>query len=181
MKSLANFKKKQSGFTLVELGIVVAIAAVIIGISLVVVPGLLASTRANAEVSELPAIATKIQRAYANQPNYATLTHSTVVGLKVFPESSVAGTVVTNRWGGLVTIAPFAAGLLSANDAFTFTTTGVPSVECVQVVQSLERSARAIAVGAVQVKADAAALNLATLGTNCGLSNSNTLVFTFGK
>jgi prepilin-type N-terminal cleavage/methylation domain-containing protein len=187
MKLLNKFKKRQSGFTLVELGIVVAIGAVIIGIGLIVVPSLLASTRANGEVAELPAIATKISRAYANQPNFSTLTHANVVGLQVFPDNQVSGTTVTNRWGGTVTVASIGAtGLVSAHDAFTITSTGVPSDECVQLGQGLERAARVISVtpkggAATSVKADGAKLDLGALGTACKAATSATMVYTFGK
>lgn len=180
MKMFKKSLKRQAGFTLVELGIVVAIGAVIIGLGLVVVPSLLASTRANAEISEIPTIATKIQRAYANRPTFAGMNQATVIGLKAFPDSSVTGAVISNRWGGLVTVAP--ATLVVANDAFTITTTGVPSEECVQVGQGLETVARSIAIPAgTPVKTDGVALNLTTLGTQCDLGATTAIVYTFGK
>lgn len=184
MKVFKQLKKRQKGFTLVELGIVVAIGAVIIGIGLIVVPSLLASTRANAEISELPTVATKIQRAYANQPNYSGMTHAAVVNLKVFPDNQVSGTTVTNRWGGGVTVAVNATGIVSANDSFTITSTGIPEDECVQLGQGLERAARIITVGtgaSAVVKADGAKLDLAKLGTQCAVASTSTIVYTFGK
>lgn len=179
---LKKKQKGQTGFTLVELGIVVAIAAVIIGIGLVVVPSILASTRANGETSDLPAISTKVQRAFANQPNYSTPTAATLtnlINLRVFPENEVNGAVVTNRWGG--TITPAVDTLVTASDAVTITETQIPQAECVQVVQGVERSFRQIKVNATVVKADGAAqVNLATLGTSC-VAPTNSLAFTFGK
>lgn len=179
MKNFKKFAKLQAGFTLVELGIVVAIGAVIIGLGLVVVPSILASTRANAEISELPTIATKTQKTFANFPNYSTLTQPIAIGMKVFPDASVAGATVTNRWGGAVTIAP--ATLVLANDAFIITSVGVPAAECAQIGQGMERSARVITVAAVAVKADGQPLDLAKLGTQCGLAATTTMVYTFGK
>lgn len=178
-----KLKTKQSGFTLVELGIVVAIAAVIIGIGLVVVPSVLAATRANGEISDLPAISTKIQRAFANQPNFSTPTTASMavlVNLRVFPENMVSGTTVTNRWGGSLTAA--VSTLQTANDSVTLTDTNVPGPECNQVVQGIDRSYRQIKVNATTVKADGdAQVNLATLGTACNAAGNNAIAVTFGK
>lgn len=177
-----SLKKRQSGFTLVELGIVVAIAAIIIGIGLVVVPSILASTRANAEISELPTIATKIQRAFANQPNYGALTQAGIVNLNVFPDSVVdktAGTIV-NRWGGAVTVAP--ATLSQANDAVAITSNDIPTAECLQIGQGVEGSMRRIVVGTTEVKAPGTtAANPTALGTACNATATVTMVFTLGK
>lgn len=178
-----KMKKRQSGFTLVELGIVVAIAAVIIGIGLVVVPSILASTRANGEISDLPAITTKIQRSFANQPNYSSPTAATMpvlINLRVFPESEVNGTTVNNRWGGTITAA--VDTLKTAGDAVTITETNLPQAECVQVIQGVDRSYRKIAVNGTGVKADGEAqIHLDTLGTACGTGGNNSIALTFGK
>jgi prepilin-type N-terminal cleavage/methylation domain-containing protein len=179
MKPFKSVKKLQSGFTLVELGIVVAIAAVIIGLGLVVVPSILASVRANSEVSDLPTIATKVQKTFANVPNYSTLTQAIAVGMRVFPDATVAGVTVTNRWGGAVTIAP--STIVLANDAFTLTSVGVPAAECVQIAQGMERNARIISIAGVVVKPDGGGLDLAKVGTQCGLATTSTMVYTFGK
>jgi prepilin-type N-terminal cleavage/methylation domain-containing protein len=177
-----SLKKRQSGFTLVELGIVVAIAAIIIGIGLIVVPSILASTRANAEISELPTITTKIQRSFANQPNYAAVTQASIIGLNVFPTSVVdktAGTV-SNRWGGVVTVA--AATLVNANDGVSITSTQIPTAECLQVGQGVEGTMRKITVGTTVVKADgSAAADSALLGTACNDAATATMIFVFGK
>lgn len=179
------FKKRQKGFTLVELGIVVAIAAVIIGIALAVVPALLASTRANAEISQLPTVTTKIQRAYANAANFAAVTTAAVVNLNVFPDSQVDKVAVTisNRWGGSVTVAP--ATLVNANDGVAITETLIPTAECLQIGQGVEGFMRKIAVGTapgIVVKVDGTATtDPVKLGTECQKTNANTMIFTVGK
>lgn len=175
-----SLKKRQSGFTLVELGIVVAIVAIIIGIALVVVPSILASTRANAEISELPTVVTKIKRSYANQPDFSLVSQATIAGLKVFPDSQVSGTNITNRWGGPVTVAP--ATLVTDNDAVAITTTQVPTAECLQIGQGVEGSMRQITIAGVVVKADGtAAADPAKLGTQCATAATVTIIYTFGK
>ena len=180
MKSL-NFKKSQAGFTLVELGIVVGIAAVIIGLSLTVVPGLLATTRANAEISEVTAIVAKIQRTYTNQSNYATATTPIIASVKAFPDNEVAGSVITNRWGGLVTIAPTTLASIP-NAGLNLTYASVPTAECLLIVQGVERTMRVITVNGVIVKADGANFaDPALTGTNCNAQTLVPIIYTIGK
>jgi prepilin-type N-terminal cleavage/methylation domain-containing protein len=175
-----SLKKRQSGFTLVELGMVVAIGAIIIGIGLVVVPSILASTRANAEISELPTVVTKIQRSFQNQPNYSLVSQSTIAGLKAFPDAQVSGTTITNRWGGTVTVAP--ATLVTADDAVALTSTQIPTAECLQLGQGVEGTMRQISIAGVVVKADGtSATDPAKLGTQCNSASTVTIVYTFGK
>jgi prepilin-type N-terminal cleavage/methylation domain-containing protein len=175
-----SLKKRQSGFTLVELGMVVAIGAIIIGIGLVVVPSILASTRANAEISELPTVVTKIQRSFQNQPNYSQVSQSTIAGLKAFPDSQVSGTTITNRWGGTVTVAP--ATLVTTDDAVAITSTQIPTAECLQLGQGVEGTMRQISIAGVVVKADGTtATDPAKLGTQCASASTVTIVYTFGK
>lgn len=177
-----SLKKRQSGFTLVELGIVVAIAAIIIGIGLVVVPSILASTRANAEISELPTITTKIQRAFANQPNFANITQATVAGLNVFPPSNVSGTTITNRFGGAVTVAKNTLVATTPDDTVAITSAQIPTAECLQIGQGVEGSMRQIQVGGVVVKDDGkSAADPAKLATECGKTSTVTMTFVFGK
>lgn len=180
-----TLKKSQKGFTLVELGIVVAIAAIIIGIGLVVVPSILASTRANAEISELPTVATKITRAYANQPDFSAITTAGVIDLGAYQAASVnrtAGTI-TNRWGGNVTVA--SDTLVNADDVVSLTYTNIPTAECLQIGQGVEGAMRQISVtGTAEtvVKADGeSAANPTTLGTACNSAARVSMTFTFGK
>jgi len=176
-------KKHQAGFTLVELGIVVAIAAVIIGIGLAVVPSIVSSIRANGEVSDLPTLSTKIRTAWANQPTYGTSGTSITteaISLNVFPTARVtSSTTVSNRWGGSITVA--AGTLNTAGDAQVITETDVPQTECTLVVEGVDQSFPVITVNGTSVKANGASqVTLATVGTAC-VSGTNTLAFTAGK
>ena len=68
-RNMSTFKRKQSGFTMVELGVVVAIGAAILVIALTVVPTVLANNRSNAEMQEFPSITSNIQKSYSNSPS----------------------------------------------------------------------------------------------------------------
>ncbi|MBC8737281.1 prepilin-type N-terminal cleavage/methylation domain-containing protein [Paraburkholderia sp. UCT31] len=171
-------RKKQSGFTLIELAIVLAIAAAVIYVGFAVVPSLLASNKSNAETSALPAIVAKIQKNYATQPNFAGVTTAGLIGLDVFPPEYVNGAALADRWGG--TITPAVATIVTASDGIALTYTNIPQQECVDVAVGMERTMRIISVGGTVVKADGGVLNRTTLGTQCN-NATNTMVFTFGR
>ena len=85
-----NFKKyKQQGFTLLELGIVVTIALILVGVGVTKVPKIMADNRANSEIAELPQIVTNSQKAVMNQQSYTGMTLDTLIRLDVFPQNRV--------------------------------------------------------------------------------------------
>jgi len=183
--------KRQGGFTMVELGVVVAIAAAILVIALTVVPTILANNRANAEMQELPSVTSNIQKAYSNAPNYTGATLDSVIRLNAFPAERVTvpaagAATATNRWGGNVTMA--VGTLTSANDIARVVYTGVPERECKTVIQGVTNLMRRVYVdsanggnagGGTLVKNDGAALDLAALGTACAATNS--ITYDIGK
>lgn len=185
-------RAKQGGFTMVELGVVVAIAATIIVIALAVVPTVLANNRSNAEMQELPSIITNIQKTYSNNPTFAGATLDGVIRLNAFPTERVtipdAGlATATNRWGGQVTLTP--ANLSSVNDIARLVYTNVGTRECKTVLQGVGSLVRRIYVdsanggvagGGTLIKDDGAALNLALLGTACGTTTAS-ITYDLGK
>jgi type II secretory pathway pseudopilin PulG len=175
-----KFKRRTSGMTLLEFGIVIGLFALVVGLALYVVPSILANIRSNAEATLLPTVESKIQRAYANQPNYGSVTTAQIAGLLIYPQSEVSGTTITNRWGGPVTLAP--ATLVTANDAVAITSANVPTSECIQLEQAVESSFRTITINGTAVKLDnpTAVVNESTVSTACA-SATNSMVFTFGK
>ena len=191
-----NFKQigaaRQRGFTLVEIGIVVAIAAAILVIALTVVPTVLANNRSNAEMQELPSVVTNIQKAYSNAPTFVGATLDSVIRLNAFPSERVtvpaAGlATATNRWGGTITLA--VANLTATNDIARLVYSNVTERECKTVIQGVAGMARRIyvdsangaAAGAgVLVKGDGLAVDLALLGTSCG-TGTNTITYDIGK
>lgn len=175
-------KKRSKGFTLVEMGIVVAIGAIIIGVGIAVVPGIMASNRVNAEVSELPTIVTNIQRAYNNQPGFTPApTIASLANLGVFPESRArpGDAAAVNRWGGAITVA--AAGATLPN-GLTLTYADVPSAECRELVPALSNSFRVITVGTTVVKPDGGNVNMTTLPGLCNVASGRVnIAYSFTK
>jgi type II secretory pathway pseudopilin PulG len=179
-KMKLKIKRRTSGMTLLEFGIVIGLFALVVGLALYVVPSIMANIRSNAEATLLPTVSSKIQRAYANQPNYSAVTTQQIAGLYIYPESEVSGNTITNRWGGPVTLAP--ATLVTANDAVAITSANVPTSECIQLEQAVESSFRTITINGSPVKTDSptAVVNESTVSTACG-NATNSMVFTFGK
>lgn len=187
-----NGRARQGGFTMVELGIVVAIAAAILVIALTVVPTVLSNNRSNAEMQELPSVVTNIQKAYSNAPNYNGATLDAVIRLNALPSERVtipaAGlATAANRWGGTITMA--VATITSTDDIVRLVYTGVTERECKTVIQGLGGLTRRIYVDSANsgtagngtiVKADGAAVVLATLGTACG-TVTNSITYDIGK
>lgn len=191
---LMGFKNrnKQHGFTMVELGVVVAIAATIIVIALAVVPGVLANNRANAEMQELPSVITNIQKTYSNNPTYNGITLDGVIRLNAFPTERVTVpssglATATNRWGGQITLTP--ANLSAVNDIARLVYASVGTRECKTVLQGVSGLVRRIYVDSANggvagsgtlIKDDGAPLDLTLLGTACG-STTATVTYDLGK
>lgn len=185
-------KHSQRGVTMVEVGIVVAIAATLLVIALKIVPETLANNRANAEMQELPSVITNIQKTYANFPSFEGMTLDNVIRLDGFPKDratipSSGLATATNRWGGQITLSP--ANLSSTNDIGRLVYSNVGTRECKTVLQGVSGLVRRIYVdpanggvagGGTLIKDDGANLNLSLLGTACGSSMAS-ITYDLGK
>ena len=187
MKKYQSMKKSfQKGFTLVELGIVVVVAAVILSVVLPKVGEVFGGAKTNGELQELPDVIAKIQKIYSNAPSYAGATLQTVADMGAFPASRIVvanPASVTNRWGGAVTLA--VSTITTANDTVNLSHTNIPAQACIDVISQLGNSMggiRIITVGGVTVKADGANVDNALLATNCNAGGAaNTVVYRFSK
>jgi type II secretory pathway pseudopilin PulG len=183
---------KQGGFTLIELGIVVAIGFLIIGIGLYKAPSIMANYRANAETTELPQIVTNSQKIAVNSPNYNGFTLDTLIRNDAMPANRVTvpasgAATATNRWNGTIT---FEVGTIATTgDIGRYVYTNVPDSECKSVVNAVSQMMRRIYVdkansgtagAGVAVKPDNAQLDTAALGVNCS-GNANSITYDFAK
>lgn len=95
---------------------------------------------------------------------------------------SVTGTaaapVITNQWGGAVTVAQ--AQSLNAGDSIDFTFTSVPNSICNDIATKLDNVVARIEINGTETKAVGNPTNPATVTTQCAASviaNANTLVY----
>lgn len=187
MKKYQSMKKSlQKGFTLVELGIVVVVAAVILSVVLPKVGEVFGGTKTNGELQELPDVIAKIQKIYSNAPSFSGATLQTVADMGAFPSARIvtaSPAAISNRWGGAVTLA--VSTITTANDTIDLTYTNIPAQACIDVISQMGTNGngmRIITVGGVTVKADGANVNNSTLATNCNTGGAaNTVVYRFSK
>lgn len=179
---------RQRGFTLIEIGIVVGIAALLVGIAMALVPQIMVQIRSNSEASEMPGIAGKIQKVYSNRAIFpATATMGPELGsLNAFPPERVtnaaAGTF-NNRFGGAIT--PTQGTITNAGDALWLDYTNVPSAECIEVVQAVANGPRQIWVNGTGagnlVKPAGGPVDLTVLPAQCNAATNVSIRYEFNK
>lgn len=192
IRNIPAIAKAQSGFTLMELIIVVAIGFGIVFFAMTKIPQLMANSRASGEISELPGIAAEMQRIAANRPNWSTFTLDSMIRNNAFPDNRVTiptsgASTAQNRWGGSISFAT--ATITNTGDIARITYTAIPERECKTVVLGVAQVFRRVYVDGANtatagagtiVKADGAAVNEAAVGTACS-GEVNAVTFDLAK
>ena len=157
-------KRHQKGYTLIELGIAIAILAVLIIGGLAGVQAIMTSSKVSDQTKTLGRLQSTISKHFQNSPtNAATLLQLTQLG--AWDPRSVNNGAVTSAFGtaeALVTNAA-AIGTMPINQGVVYTIPGVPAAACPDLAQSLAPMAFAIAITAVGGAANWAAANNVTL------------------
>ncbi len=95
-----RFKAKNSGFSLIELLLVLGVLAILLVAAFVVYPQVRDRNQANAEIQKVTAIKANLTNLYAsNGGNYTGMTTPTVIQAKAVPAASVEGNTVKSAWG----------------------------------------------------------------------------------
>ncbi|WP_075208443.1 type 4 pilus major pilin [Klebsiella michiganensis] len=176
--------KKNKGFSLLELLLVLGIIAALVVGAFIVYPKVQASQRAEAESKNLATIQAGVKSLYTSASSFSGLTNTVAVGAKIFPDNMLVGTgtsaSVVNTFKGNVTVVSANTGPSSATgSSFTITYNNVPAAECTKIVSAVAGNFYIAAVGSTTVKAAGSSLNVASTSTACNSGgNSNTLVFT---
>lgn len=131
IKQYANFRQKKSGFTLVEIAMVLSVAALIIAGVLYFYLSANENRKVQQTLSELALIMAAVQAQYGNQTNYSELTTADVIKGGNFPYSYINSTGgLLNPFGGIVGINR--SGYNQGMYAVAFT--NVPVDACVKLV-----------------------------------------------
>lgn len=180
MKKMINLKShaNSAGYSLIELLIVVAIIAGLVGLAFMIVPGIRAGNRANSEAQHIQALATGVKDVYGTARNFGTLTNTVMINAGKIPDDmNLVGTNVNNVWNGAVTIAPS-----TPNTRYTITYVGVPKAECVKMATILAPSFLIMTIGGTEIVNKTLATQLdidpATVATQCSAAATTTMVFT---
>lgn len=168
MKVYRKFQSKhQQGYTLIELGIGIAIIAIltafIVGFSL----SYYKKTRLNNEARDMDFIQGEITRHYSADPStFPSMTDTVLISFDLVPKSwrVTASTMKSPRYGA-ATFAP--ATLNTTNDSVSMTINNVPTSDCKELVKARSESYRQITVAGTVVKPDGGSVNDTTLATQC--------------
>jgi len=132
-------QKKQKGYSIVELSIALAIISIILVTALAGVQRILRSNNVNEDLRNLNLLASKITVMLTNVTNTAGITQANLVNLRAFEGFRVAGNVVTNAFGGNITIAPntVALGTVPVNGGLMLYSSRIPPEVCSDYITGL--------------------------------------------
>jgi len=167
-----NFKKKNKGFTLIEILLVVGfIALASVGVY-TIYSKVQVSNNANAESRNIDLIRAGIKSLYASQTNYNALTPTIVNNARITPENmKLTAATIGNSFGGSVDIAPIGVNG-GANNGFRITYDKVPGPVCTKLASAAAAQFDAVTAGGSAVKVFGVnSINVANLTTGC---NSDT-------
>jgi prepilin-type N-terminal cleavage/methylation domain-containing protein len=204
--NLPNPETKQKGYTIIELGIALAIIAVLIVAGLAGVTTVLNNSKSNGQIEESGIVLAKLQ-SLLTSTSASGINTAGAVGAGFFPAARVSGTgtsaTVLSKFNGSEFVSSNTAELTSANGVSAvagvgaiYTITGVPKAVCANIATSLATLANAAWIysgttptestaggvsnftsGTSQVKAPGAQVLGARVGTQCNLADSVNLSF----
>ncbi len=172
-----NLRKKNKGFTLVEILLVVGfIALASIGIY-AVYNKVTTTSKANQENNNLQTLKTGIKQLFGNQGNFTGLTETVIRNSRLAPQQMNTGAAggLINMFGGTVTIAP---QLFGSFNGFRITSNSVPGDVCVKLVATASGTFEQITANGTIVKPIGSnnPINPATVTTAC---NADTVTMLF--
>jgi len=136
--------KKQGGFTLIELSIVLAIIIIVILAGLSLAPMLMRGTRVQSETHNVGMLMSQVRNTY--QGRYANLTTAKVLQYNLAPSNLVNGNALAGNWGS-ITLVPGALTGAVANTAMQVTLVNIPQPDCIQLAPALAGTADELDVG----------------------------------
>ena len=173
--------KKQKGFTLVELLLVLGIMALGAVVAYITVPKVRATSNANAEATVVNTLAAGVKNVYAGSNSFKKLTNKVLIDAKAVPERMLTETAsqLVNTFGGDVTVTPTKLGTVAAdNSAYQIVSTNVPDAECVKLATGVGNNFSEVIVNTTKVrqypKTDP--VDPALASTSC-TGDANTLTF----
>lgn len=180
MRTIQSLRRRQGGFTLIELAIVIALAALIMFIVFARLTKTQNSRISSDEASQLTQIMTDARTKFASQGDFTGVTSKVLIDNGLIPSRMVSGSTVVTGWGTTVVAAPINLNG-TANDALQLTYP-VPKANCPDFVTSAAGSVAKVTVGTTVVKnvpTGANTIDMTALGTACdasGTGNVNVLL-----
>lgn len=172
MKNLLVKKSSTQGMSLIELLLVVGLAAIILAGMFVAYNKVQSTNAANTESANISTLRAGIKNLYGTTSNYSGVTEVILLQARVVPDSmrTAAGTTINNSFGGAVTVAP-ATFAGNANSAFAITYPNVPVDVCAKLVVAVSQSFNLVTVNGTTVKNTSTAtgneINITSLASSC--------------
>lgn len=143
---------RQSGFSLIELLLVLAIVAALAVAAFIIYPRVQAGRQATFETQVLSSAQAGVKALYTSG-NFFTVSNTVATQATFFPSSMLTvPSTITNQFGGAVTVGPsLNTGLAdAANPAqfFSITYNSVPTEVCIKLAASAVENFGAVFVGA---------------------------------
>jgi len=177
-----SLRRKNKGFNLIELGIVMVVIAVAVAAVGLGARALMRSTKVNGETDRISFMASKYRGYLSTSVDTSGVSNTQAVTIHAVRDDAVSGaSTILSRFGGQVTVAP--ATLMTANDAVSFQYAGVGQDECIAFVKQAAGQFNQISVNGTVVKSTTASVVTdATLeGASTNTAAGNTIVFTLSK
>lgn len=153
MKFNKRVKSATSGYSLIELLLVIAFIAGALVLAFVTYPKVQATNRANVESQHLSVISTGIKNLYATAKTFGganPISNQVLLNAKLIPDdmrvNSTAAAGISNVWEGTVDIAPAAV-----QSKYTITYTLVPPAECAKMATGVAVNFMKLDVGATTI------------------------------
>jgi Tfp pilus assembly protein PilE len=185
MKDKCNHNRRiranQQGVSIVSVLLGLVIGASVLAVTFNQYQDSQRKARIEAATAELTTMISEAQKIYGTANQFGAVTTAVAVqGGVVPPRLRIAGTNnAQNRYNGAITFAP--ATITSANDSLTLTYSNVTAIDCQDLVLTLDRLNRRIAVGATVVKPNDGVVDVATMATACDAAATANIAFTFGR
>lgn len=160
--------RRQAGFTLIELGLVLAIVALVLGGVILAFQMHKNNTTKNLSVQYITLISSNAKQLFGQAGAYGDVNTEIAVRSGLIPrELRIAGTnTANNPYGAPITVTP--GNGTGTNDLLVLGWGNVPGVEaCNSIVRSVERDLRRVVVAGTTVKPLDGVLNSNTLTTAC--------------
>jgi prepilin-type N-terminal cleavage/methylation domain-containing protein len=181
--------RQQKGYSIIELSIALAIISIILVTALAGVQRILRSNNVNEDLKNLNLMASKVTVMLTNVANTAGITQANLVNLRAFEGFRVAGNVVTNAFGGNITVVPNAAvlGTVPISGGLMVYSSRIPPEVCSDYITGLSpiashisasNAANPAVAGAAYtnvVKTNLQAITIANLATACTAAAGNTI------
>lgn len=179
MKNQALFmsRKKTKGFTLIEVLIVLAIAAGIL-FAVFIAVGKVQTKQVSKEAAEmLNLMVADVRAKFKSQGNFTGITPQVLIDNRIPPNTMIEGANIVSPWNSHILVAPVTIN--NPNDAVRFTYQTVPQEDCSNFVTAAQGTFTRITVNGTVLKnvPTVPMLNVAQLGTACVAANTATIFY----